>query len=218
MKKELFSEEKNMKKASMREFYLFPDILITLVIFVCALGYTFISFTSYWTVLSVFIGMIVFVVSEYLTHRFVFHQKPPKNPLLLKLMKRLHYDHHTYPNDLHLLFLPLWYSIPNFLAVTFIYFVFIGSLKLAIAFFTGVLGYHLFYEWKHFRAHRPIQPKTKIGKTMKKIHLWHHYKNENYWYGVTTAVIDKTLGTYKDVKLVEKSETAKQLEKKQKMI
>ena len=45
---------------------------------------------------------------------FLFHLKPPKNVFLLKMLRRLHYDHHVYPDDLKLLFLPVWFSIPSF--------------------------------------------------------------------------------------------------------
>lgn len=44
----------------------------------------------------------------------LFHLKPPKNVFLLKMLRRLHYDHHVYPDDLKLLFLPVWFSIPSF--------------------------------------------------------------------------------------------------------
>ena len=30
------------------------------------------------------------------------------------MLRRLHYDHHVYPDDLKLLFLPVWFSIPSF--------------------------------------------------------------------------------------------------------
>ena len=39
-------------------------------------------------------------------------------------------------------------------------------------------------------------------------------ENENYWYGVTHTTIDKTFGTFKNQALVEKSETARNLEKR----
>ncbi|AHD05525.1 hypothetical protein ERICI_02230 [Paenibacillus larvae subsp. larvae] len=45
------------------------------------------------------------------------------------------------------------------------------------------------------------------------MHLWHHFKNEQYWYGVTNPVFDLTLHTYKDGKEVEKSGTTRNMEK-----
>lgn len=70
----------------------------------------------------------------------------------------------------------------------------------------------LMYEWKHFIAHVPIKPKTKFGRWVKKLHLLHHHKNENYWYGVSTPFVDVLFGTLKDEKEVMTSQTVKNLE------
>ena len=63
---------------------------------------------------SMFVWDYFYTLNEYMTHRFLFHLKPPKNLFLLKMLRRLHYDHHVYPDDLKLLFLPVWFSIPSF--------------------------------------------------------------------------------------------------------
>jgi sterol desaturase/sphingolipid hydroxylase (fatty acid hydroxylase superfamily) len=70
------------------------------------------------------------------------------------------------------------------------------------------------YEWKHYVAHRPIKPKSRLGKWVKKMHILHHYKNENFWYGVSTPFVDVLFGTLKDEKEVETSKTGKDLEKR----
>src|SRR5579883_956185 len=62
-------------------------------------------------------GIILFQLSEYSFHRFLFHARPSKYRWLLRLQHRLHYDHHIEPGRLDLLFLPLWFAVPN-LAVT----------------------------------------------------------------------------------------------------
>ena len=48
---------------------------------------------------------------------------------MLKIIKRLHYDHHVDPDDLKLLFLPLWFSIPGFIIYGFIVFLITGDTK-----------------------------------------------------------------------------------------
>jgi hypothetical protein len=158
--------------------------------------------------------MAAYSAAEYFTHRFLFHIKTPKNPFFLKLIKQLHYDHHSNPNDLHLLFLPVWYSLPN-IAITGVAAYFISSsLVITNAFIAGVIIFLLFYEWKHYIAHSPVQPVSSLGRWMKKVHLWHHFKNENYWYGVTNPVYDWALGTFEDHKNVELSQTARDLEQR----
>jgi len=158
--------------------------------------------------------MIMYSLAEYVTHRFLFHLKPPKNAFLLKMLKRLHYDHHSSPNELHLLFLPLWYSVPNIVIVAAIFYFLSSSFVMTNAFIAGIMLFLLFYEWKHYIAHRPIQPISPWGRWMKKVHLWHHFKNENYWYGVTNPAYDFLMGTFKNQKDVDQSKTAKNLEKR----
>ncbi|MFB6364316.1 sterol desaturase family protein [Paenibacillus elgii] len=77
-----------------------------------------------------------------------------------------------------------------------------------------LISFLLYYEWTHYVAHRPIKPITPWGRWMKKVHLWHHYKSKNYWYGVTNPLFDVMLGTFRDEQQVEKSETARNLEGK----
>lgn len=203
-----------MSKRYLKEFLFFPDILIMSTLFFICLAFMIPKLLTFGTWIAIILGILVYTIVEYATHRFVFHMKAPKNPILLKLMKRLHYDHHAKPNDLHLLFLPLWYSLPNVIVAGGIAFLVTSSLSMTIAFITGIMFMILFYEWKHYVAHRPIKPVSSWGRWMKKVHQWHHFKNENYWYGVTNPTFDYVMGTFKDQKDVELSKTARDLEKR----
>ncbi|MBE1556981.1 sterol desaturase/sphingolipid hydroxylase (fatty acid hydroxylase superfamily) [Filibacter limicola] len=199
-------------KKYVKEFATFPDITVMLLIFLLCASFTIPHIFLFGTWVALGIGMLTYATSEYVIHRFLFHIKTPENPSLLKIIKRLHYDHHVNPDDLKLLFLPLWFSIPGFIIYSIVVYVSTGSTILMMAFATGLVAYFLYYEWKHYFAHKPIQPRTKIGKNIKKHHLLHHFKNENYWFGVTHTSFDKTLGTFKESKEVEKSRTARNLE------
>ncbi len=170
------------------------------------------SGVSLFVLISFFGGLFIFILNEYITHRFLFHLKPPKNPFALKVLKRLHYDHHTDPNDLHLMFLPIWYSIPQIVGISLIYYLFFSSFVTTIAFASGLMTMLLVYEWKHFVAHQPITPRSSFGKWLKQTHLLHHFKNENYWYGVSNPFIDMLFGTHKDEKTVKKSKTVRNIE------
>ena len=195
-----------------KEFITFPDVVIMGVIFLGLSLATIPHLLELNIWIAIGIGMMLYAVSEYVMHRFLFHMKTPTNPFLLKTIKRLHFDHHEKPTDLHLLFLPMWFSLPSFFISAIIFYLITTDLQMTLAFASGLIGYFLYYEWKHFVAHKPLQPYTKIGKDIKKAHLWHHFKNENYWYGVTHTTFDKTMGTYKEQDQVEKSETARNLE------
>ena len=197
-----------------RDFFLHFDILVMVGIFLVVLVFLMAMELSLSTFLFFAIGIVAYMFSEYLTHRFVFHIKSPKNAFLLKLIKRLHYDHHKKPNDLKLLFLPIWYSVPSLSILCLLFYFVSGSISATLAFATGILFMFFVYEWKHYVAHRPLKPKTRFGKWLKKTHILHHYKNENYWYGVSTPFVDALFGTLKDEKDVETSQTAKDLEKR----
>ncbi len=199
-------------KGIYRDFFFHFDILIMGFIFIGVVGFLLTMDLTMSVLLFFVVGIITYMFSEYLTHRFVFHVKAPKNALLLKLIKRLHYDHHKKPNDLKLLFLPIWYSLPSLFTLSLIFFVITGSLVATLSFTVGILFMFFVYEWKHYVAHRPFKPKTRFGKWLKKTHVLHHYKNENYWYGVSTPFVDVLFGTLKDEKNVETSKTAKDLE------
>ncbi|WP_286166252.1 sterol desaturase family protein [Bacillus sp. E(2018)] len=201
-------------KGIYRDFFLHFDILVMMIIFFLIICFLFtLNITT--TVLLFFpLGILIYMFSEYLTHRFFFHIKAPKNTFLFILIKRLHYDHHKKPNELKLLFLPIWYSAPSLFLLSTLLFLITRSIPYTLSFASGLLFMFFIYEWKHYVAHRPLKPKTRFGKWIKKTHTLHHYKNENYWYGVSTPFIDVLFGTLKDEKDVELSATAKDLEER----
>jgi hypothetical protein len=201
-----------MKMKYVKEFLTFPDIMVMSLLFLISLSFSFRYFNTWsgWGI--AILGMLTYVIAEYMTHRFLFHIKTPKNPFFLKLIKRLHYDHHTNPNELHLLFLPLWYSLPNMIIILVIVYAITRDAALTNQYMAGLIFFFLYYELRHYTAHRPIKPLFFWGRWMKRVHLWHHFKNENFWYGVTNPAIDVMMGTFKDQKDVEKSETARNLE------
>jgi len=157
------------------------------------------------------LGLFIFLVTEYLAHRFQLHAPPSAENFIKKLQHRLHYDHHTEPNRLDLLFIPVWYLIPLLCVYGFLYLKMTGSLEITHALLFGNLTGLLYYEYVHFLAHINYTPKTAWGRYMKKYHLWHHFKNENYWYGVTNPIFDFVFGTYSDHKEAKKSDTTRSL-------
>ncbi len=160
---------------------------------------------------GVLIGAAVFFVSEYTTHRFMFHAKPSTIPFVLKLQHRLHYDHHIDPPKIELLFLPWWFVIPTVLVYYGIFLAIVRNPALAFSLAFGSLCALLYYEWVHYVAHIPFNPVTPFGRYVKKYHLWHHFKNEHFWYGVTNPSMDFAGATYRDVESVERSTSAREI-------
>jgi hypothetical protein len=68
------------------------------------------------------------------------------------------------------------------------------------------------YEWVHLMVHTRYRPTTRYYARLARNHRWHHYRNENYWLGVTTNSGDRLLRTYPaDKAAVPLSETARTL-------
>jgi sterol desaturase/sphingolipid hydroxylase (fatty acid hydroxylase superfamily) len=67
------------------------------------------------------------------------------------------------------------------------------------------------YEWTHFLIHTPCVPRNRYYKAIRRSHRLHHYKNERYWFGVTSNMGDRVIGTYPEAAAVPRSKTARNL-------
>ncbi|HMD03002.1 MAG TPA: sterol desaturase family protein [Candidatus Baltobacteraceae bacterium] len=151
------------------------------------------------------LGVLLFFLSEYGTHRFLLHAPPSTQPVVLRAQHRLHYDHHLEPERLDLLFLPPWFLVPVLGLFALAYWLFSHNLIVVGALVFGNLLGLLYYEWVHYVAHIPFQPRTRFGRWIKKYHLWHHFKSERLWFGVTNPIADYGARTYRQVDEVERS-------------
>jgi sterol desaturase/sphingolipid hydroxylase (fatty acid hydroxylase superfamily) len=75
----------------------------------------------------------------------------------------------------------------------------------------GSLAGLFWYEWVHYVAHIPFAPRTPYGRWIKKYHLWHHFKNERLWFGVTNPTVDVIARTYRGVADADRSDTTRTL-------
>src|SRR5580658_11015647 len=94
------------------------------------------SFSLLWAV----IGALTFYVSEYGFHRFGFHAEPSRFAFVRTLQHRLHYDHHATPERLDLLFLPVWFLVPNLAITALGYALIFGWVTVASAIFGVTLA------------------------------------------------------------------------------
>jgi hypothetical protein len=161
--------------------------------------------------LFILAGALLFHLSEYTTHRFLFHAPPSRFPWLRRMQHRLHYDHHVEPDRLDLLFLPLWFVIPNLAMTGLLAHAILSDWQAVTALLLGSILALLHYEWVHYVAHIPYKPVTRFGRWMKKYHLWHHYKNEHFWFGVSNPVLDVLHRTYRKPDQVTRSTTVRVL-------
>jgi sterol desaturase/sphingolipid hydroxylase (fatty acid hydroxylase superfamily) len=113
---------------------------------------------------------------------------------------------------LPLVFIPwqveLW-LLPSYVAVALLLF----PAQAAGATFLVAVGALMFnYEWVHFLVHSDYRPRTRAFRAVWRNHRLHHYKNEHYWFTVTTAgTADRLFGTYPDAADVPTSGTVRAL-------
>jgi 4-hydroxysphinganine ceramide fatty acyl 2-hydroxylase len=183
---------------------------VWLVLAIVALAICFaadiLSFYLLWAI----VGALAFYVSEYGFHRFAFHAGPSRFAFVRKLQHRLHYDHHAEPDRLDLLFLPIWFLIPNLAVTALIFWLAFGRPVVGSA-MLGVVFAILHYEWVHYVAHVPHRPRTPIGRWIKHYHLRHHFISEKFWFGVSNPVMDLFGGTFRQAREVARSATTRKL-------
>ena len=138
------------------------------------------------------LGILVWTLTEYLLHRFVFHYNP-KSEFGAKLHFIFHGVHHDYPSDSRRLVMPPSVSIP--LAVLF-YFLFkaILGINFVAPFFVGFITGYLFYDMTHYAVHH-FNIHNRFWLALKKHHMRHHYQDAEKGFGVSSPMWDYIVGT-----------------------
>lgn len=159
---------------------------------------------------------------EWLIHVYLLHS-PPFTVLgrrVEMVTAREHRAHHEAPGVLDGVLLPV-YGVLVFLplialvdwAMSFPISFVLGGPRLAYATTGIVTGFAILasYEWTHFLIHTPYRPKRRYFRAIWRNHRLHHFKNEHYWFGVTSTFGDRVIGTLADQREVPRSETARSL-------
>lgn len=164
-------------------------------------------------VLAVMVALFPFL--EWVVHVFLLHFRPRTigRFTIDPLLAREHRAHHRDPRRIRLIFIP-WRSL-----VTWVLPLIVGTallafprLSLGLTFLVGIAALGLCYEWTHYLIHTDYKPKTRVYRAIWRNHRNHHYKNEHYWFTVTSAgTADRVFGTDPDPAAVPTSPTAKNL-------
>ncbi len=190
-------------------YLIHPRMISKWVGFIAASGLA-IAFPIPGSWIWVALGAAVFFVSEYVVHRSVYHHLAGRPAG--RYLSANHVAHHGEPESLRYLFNDPRFSVTLGVVYFVVAFAVSRNLGLAAAFSAGNFLGLVYYEWVHFAAHRAgARPWTPWGRWMKKLHLLHHYKNEHFWFGVTSPALDVTLGTWRDPETVDHSPTVRTL-------
>jgi sterol desaturase/sphingolipid hydroxylase (fatty acid hydroxylase superfamily) len=146
---------------------------------------------------AMLIGVLIWTLTEYVVHRFVFHFHA-KSPELQKIFFMFHGVHHYQPQCKTRLVMPPVVSIP--LAAVFygIFYLLVDRLFGAPSWvpplFAGfILGY-LVYDMIHYATHH-FPMRAGYLKFLKRYHMQHHFKTPEERFGVSSPLWDKVFGT-----------------------
>lgn len=151
---------------------------------------------------------------EWLIHVGVLHWRPRRIGRVTVdwVLPRDHRRHHQDPRDIPLIFIPTSVLVGLLPVLTLIGVFAFGRVALGMTFLVTVTAFLLGYEWTHYLIHTDYKPRHRLYRAVYKNHRYHHYKNEHYWFTVTTSgTADRLLGTYPDPAAVPSSKTAKNL-------
>lgn len=198
-----------------REFWKHPSPWVIGAILIAALIVRI--FVGDWQITDAVVPvatLVLFPFVEWFVHVFILHWRPRRVGMLTidPLLAREHRRHHVDPRSIPLIFIPwksLLWAAPLAVAVALLAFPRMG---LGLTFLVFIAMLALGYEWSHYLIHSDYKPKTSVYRAIWRNHRQHHFKNEHYWFTVTSSgTADRVLGTYPDIATVHTSPTAKNL-------
>ncbi|MEM8772225.1 MAG: sterol desaturase family protein [Pseudomonadota bacterium] len=181
-----------------RAYVTYPGIQVYALITLICIGVVAVTASSWVNILLAFVaGALIFPISWYITHRFILHGSwMYKTPWLAGFWKRVHYDHHRFPNDLSVLFGGLHTTIPPIMLIAGPIGFAIGGVSAAAAAIAGMVVMTCYTEFLHAGQHLAFEPKSEFWKTIKKRHLAHHFHDESGNFGIAEFFWDKIFGTF----------------------
>ncbi|MEZ0054143.1 sterol desaturase/sphingolipid hydroxylase (fatty acid hydroxylase superfamily) [Mycobacterium sp. MAA66] len=170
-----------------------------------------------WSIADIVIPIVLVALSpfgEWIIHTSILHWRP-RTIGRVRIDSRLARDHrlhHQDPRSVPLVFIP-WPSlvviIIGLTAITPIMFADNGT---GLTFTLTIATFLIFYEWIHYLVHTDYKPRHAIYRAIWRNHRYHHFKNEKYWFTVTSSgTADRLLGTYPDPQRVPSSPTVRNL-------
>jgi hypothetical protein len=198
-----------------RQFWSHPSPWLIGAFLLGSIGYRATQLRFTWTELIIPVALVaLFPVIEWVIHVVILHWRPRKvgGVAVDSLLSRKHRAHHADPRVLPLVFIPwqveLW-LLPSYVVVALLAF----PGHAAGATFLVSVGVLMFnYEWVHFLVHSDYRPRTRAFRAVWRNHRLHHYKNEHYWFTVTSAATaDRLFGTYPEAGDVQTSPTVRKL-------
>jgi 4-hydroxysphinganine ceramide fatty acyl 2-hydroxylase len=144
-----------------------------------------------------FWGLVLWSVTEYGVHRFLFHLRP-QSKALVSLHFLAHGYHHLLPLDGVRLVMPT--TVAALVGLTTLGFLVLwyGSLALALASWWGFASGYIVYDTCHYWLHSPFVPQWRWAEELRRRHMAHHYgaPDRNFAISPLAKLWDVLWGTY----------------------
>lgn len=189
-----------------------PLILVSLTVFFAGLR----IYQGNWSWLDALAPLAIIAfwpMLEWLIHVCMLHYKPITlfGKKIDFLLPQTHRDHHEEPWNLKRVFIPLHVFPLVAPALIIAVYLILPTAELA----SGALAVYfllaLNYEFCHYLAHIRWSPPSEYYRRRVRLHRYHHFKNENKWWGVSMGLADVLLGTAPDPQATERTGTANNL-------
>ena len=135
-------------------------------------------------------------VAEWALHIYVLHRSRtgPDGQRRETFAARTHRQHHEDPKDVDLVLLPTEVTA-GIVGATVAIGLALPDRRRGLTSSSVTLLSLLAYEWMHLLIHSPYRPKSRWYRSRWRAHRLHHYRNENYWFGVVATAADRMFGT-----------------------
>lgn len=150
-----------------------------------------------------------FPFNEWLIHVTILHWRPRRifGRTLDFYLPKTHRRHHADPWNIEWVFIPRHVHFWTLITIALLLLVAWPWKELVLTGVTVYLILGLHYEWVHFLAHIPWCPDIGYYQRRVREHRYHHFRNENYWWGVSMGLGDRVLHTAPAVADVGRSDT-----------
>jgi sterol desaturase/sphingolipid hydroxylase (fatty acid hydroxylase superfamily) len=169
-----------------------PVFLVIWLLLIPAILATAVGTAGFGTAIALFLaGLVVWSLTEYGLHRFVFHWQPKWAPLAL-MMFMIHGNHHVAPADPLRNLMPPMVSLP---IAALVWAGFVGIVGPAGTWlFSGwIIGY-VAYDIIHYGCHQwPLS--NRISGAFKINHVRHHFAETGGNYAITGMIWDRLFGS-----------------------
>ncbi len=157
--------------------------------------------------------LLLFPLNEWLIHVCLLHYRPRRlfGRTIDFYLPLTHRRHHADPWNLRWVLIPLHVHVLTLPAVALLLWALWPWKELVLSAEASYLLLGLHYEWVHYLAHIPWCPDLAHYRRRVREHRYHHFRNENYWWGVSMGSADRLLGTAPPVEDIGRSGTTSTL-------